>query len=139
MGIDHSDDKCHTDHLEEPMDDQPSDRYARMAALIDDRSIEELRQTALQAIDHAYKSAAEVAEAWARYEGAMGTIAELHDSNRRLRERIDELENDLKSLRSLAAWRGAQVVAGPSPTSASRETDVTKSGVQHRHPGLQPT
>ena len=65
------------------------DRSERIAGLIDDLSVEDLRRTTLQAIDHAYKSAAEVAQAWATYEGALGTIAELTDENRRLRERIE--------------------------------------------------
>jgi len=91
------------------MQNDPSDRQTRMSALIEDKSIEELRQTTLQAIDHAYKSAAEVAEAWATFQGAMGTIAELRESNRQLRERIAELEHPLSSL----AWRGAHAAAAP--------------------------
>ena len=70
-----------------------SDRSRRIAGLIDDLSTDELRQTALQAIDHAYKSAAEVAQAWATYEGALGIIAALKDENRRLRERIEVIES----------------------------------------------
>lgn len=69
-----------------------SARTERIAGLIEDLSIDDLRRTTLQAIDHAHKSAAEVAQAWATYEGAMGTIAELRDENRRLRERIEAIE-----------------------------------------------
>jgi hypothetical protein len=69
-----------------------SDRSKRVAGLIADLPVEDLRRTTLQAIDHAYKSAAEVAQAWATYEGALGTIAELKDENRRLRERIETIE-----------------------------------------------
>ncbi len=70
-----------------------SDRSKRIAGLIDNLSADELRRTALQAIDHAHKSAAEVAQAWATYEGALGIIAALKDENHRLRERIDVIES----------------------------------------------
>ena len=70
-----------------------SDRSKRIAGLIGDLSADDLRKIALQAIDHAHKSAAEVAQAWATYEGALGTIAALKDENRRLRERIEVIES----------------------------------------------
>jgi len=71
---------------------EPTERSARIAALIGDCSVDELRRTVLQSIDHAHQSAAEVAEAWAMYEGAQGTIAELLDENRRLLARVQELQ-----------------------------------------------
>ena len=70
-----------------------SDRSKRIAGLIDNLSVDDLRRTTLQAIDHAHKSAAEVAQAWATYEGALGTIAALSDENRRLRQRIEAIES----------------------------------------------
>ena len=39
------------------------ERTERIADLLDELSVEDLRRTTLQAIDHAYKSSAEVAEA----------------------------------------------------------------------------
>ena len=70
-----------------------SARARRIAPHLENLSIDDLRRTTLQAIDHAHKSAAEVAQAWATYEGAMGTIAELMDENRRLKERIEAIES----------------------------------------------
>ena len=70
----------------------PTERSSRIEALIGDCSVDQLRQTVLQSIDHAHQSAAEVAEAWAMYEGAQGTIAELLDENRRLRAQVQELQ-----------------------------------------------
>jgi Spy/CpxP family protein refolding chaperone len=69
----------------------PTERNARIAALIEDYPVDRLRQAVLQSIDHAHQSAAEVAQAWAMYEGAQGTIAELLDENRRLRAQLKEL------------------------------------------------
>jgi hypothetical protein len=70
-----------------------SDRSKRIAGLIDNFTVDDLRRTTLQAIDHAHKSAAEVAQAWATYEGALGTIAALKEENRRLRERVEAIES----------------------------------------------
>ena len=61
------------------------ERNDRMAGLIEDLSGDDLRRTTLQAIDHAYKSAAEVAEATAKLQGALGQIAALKAENEVLR------------------------------------------------------
>jgi peroxiredoxin len=92
------------------MTTEQSQRSERIAGLIDDLSIEDLRRTTLQAIDHAHKSAAEVAQAWATYEGAMGTIAELRDENRRLRERIEAIEAQGLGLAHRAKRSAATVI-----------------------------
>jgi peroxiredoxin len=87
-----------------------SNRSDRIAGLIENLSVDDLRRTTLQAIDHAHKSAAEVAQAWATYEGAMGTIAELQDENRRLRERLEEIEAHGLGLTHRAKRSAAAVV-----------------------------
>jgi hypothetical protein len=97
-----------------------SERSERIAGLIEDLSIEDLRRTTLQAIDHAYKSAAEVAQAWATYEGAMGTIAELRDENRRLSERIDTIEAQGLGI-AHRAKRSAAVAAERAGLAKKRE------------------
>lgn len=87
---------------------EPTERSSRIAALITDCPVDQLRQTVLQSIDHAHQSAAEVAEAWAMYEGAQGTIAELLDENRRLRARLRELLPDAP-----ASKRNSDLLARP--------------------------
>ncbi len=64
------------------------ERTERIAGLIEEFSVEELRRTTLQAIDHAYTACAEVAEANAKLQGALGVLGELRDENRRLREAL---------------------------------------------------
>jgi hypothetical protein len=64
------------------------ERNERIAGLIEDMSVEELRRTTLQAIDHAYKVSAEVAEATAKLQGALGTIEALREENQHLRRRL---------------------------------------------------
>jgi hypothetical protein len=98
-----------------------SDRSARIAHLIEGQSIDELRRTTLQAIDHAYKSAAEVAQAWATFEGAQGTIAELTDENRRLRETIEALESRGLGL-AHRAKRSAATAAGQARSVTKRQS-----------------
>ncbi len=96
------------------MPTEPTDRSIRVADLIAGHSIEDLRRAVLQSVDHAYKSAADVAEAWAMYEGALGTIAELKDENRRLKEAVIDRERQLDLIVSSRAWRSTQVVARPA-------------------------
>ena len=64
------------------------ERSERISGLIGDLSGDDLRRTTLQAIDHAYKSAAEVAEATAKLQGALGSIAALRDENKMLRAMV---------------------------------------------------
>lgn len=66
------------------------ERTERIAGLLDDLSVEDLRRTALQAIDHAHKSAAEVAEAHARWANEASLVAQLMDENARLRARTTD-------------------------------------------------
>lgn len=96
-----------------------SDRSKRIAGLIDNLSADELRQTALQAIDHAHKSAAEVAQAWATYEGALGIIAALKDENHRLRQRIEVIESRKFGVAHRA--RRSLITAGEMARSATRK------------------
>ena len=91
------------------MEIDPTDRSTRIASLIGDCSVDELRRTVLQSIDHAHQSAAEVAEAWAMHDGAQGTIAELMDENRRLRAMVKELQ-----FRPERSKRNSDLLAGPA-------------------------
>jgi regulator of replication initiation timing len=82
------------------------ERTERMAELLDGLSAEDLRRTVVQAIDHAYKASAEVAEAQATVQGALGTIATLRAENEQLRHRLagrGPAERSLEAVRTSAA------------------------------------
>lgn len=83
-------------------------RSARIASLIERSSDDDLRRATLQAIDHAYKTSAEIAQISAVHEGAIGVIAQLQQENDRLRERISVLEEK----RSAPARTGPLRAAG---------------------------
>ena len=82
------------------------ERTERIAGLLEELSVEDLRRTTLQAIDHAYKASAEVAEAQATVQGALGTIAALRAENQQLRDRLagrgGPAERSVKAARTTA-------------------------------------
>jgi hypothetical protein len=93
------------------------ERTERIADLLEDLSVEDLRRTTLQAIDHAYKASAEVADAQATVQGALGTIAALRAENQQLRDRLSgrggPAERSVAAARTTAAktvrWAQRQV------------------------------
>lgn len=85
----------------------PSSRTERVARLLPVDDAEQLRLTALQAIDHAYKSAAEVAEMRAVLDGIHGRIGLLQEENARLREALEEMRQDRAKVAATRAWRAA--------------------------------
>ena len=88
------------------MNDPTVTRSARIEPRLADMSAQQLQLTALQAIDAAHHAAAEVAEARAVYEGALGEVARLSEENRVLRELLDDLDADMSPIRR--AWHGAR-------------------------------
>lgn len=80
-------------------------RTERVARFLHEQGVDELRLTALHAVDHAYKSAAEVAEMRAVYEGALGKIGLLEDENERLRDEVDRLKQQYGRVVASGAWR----------------------------------
>ena len=99
-----------------------TNRSERVERLIEGKTVEELRRATLQAIDHAYKSAAEVAEMRAIYEGALGNISELTSENQRLRTRVETLERQYARLAATRAWHTAQRMARGARTARQRLT-----------------
>jgi len=93
------------------VNESTADRLGRVELRLADMSIEELQLTALQAIDAAHHAAAEVAEAKAFYEGALGEFARLSAENSELRELLDDLDSDMTVVRRV--WHTTQRAARP--------------------------
>lgn len=91
-----------------------TDRTERMSHLLADASDDDLRRIALQAVDHAHHASAEVAQAYALYEGAKGIIAEFADETNTLKGQVEELEEQLEAIWASRRWKLAGALTAPA-------------------------